>query len=95
MIVLHVLILVGLLYYFSSGVDKGDRVLYWFAWFFRLLMSVALGLIYTYYYNANDTWHFFEDATKLSAVARTNFVAYLILTLFKLCFMLRSDRFSW
>jgi hypothetical protein len=77
MIVLHVLILVGLLYYFSSGVDKGDRVLYWFAWFFRLLMSVALGLIYTYYYNANDTWHFFEDATKLSAVARTNFVAYL------------------
>lgn len=77
MIVLHVLMLTGLLYYFSKRIDKTDRGLYWFGWLFRMLMSVALGLIYTYYYNANDTWHFFEDATKLSAVARTNFVAYL------------------
>ena len=77
MIVLHVLMLTGLLYYFSKRIDNADRRLYWFAWLFRMLMSVALGLIYTYYYSANDTWHFFEDATKLSAVARTNFVAYL------------------
>lgn len=77
MIVLHVLMLTSLLYYFSKQIDKVDNGLYWLAWLFRMLMSVALGLIYTYYYSANDTWHFFEDATKLSTVARTNFVAYL------------------
>ncbi|MBX2917398.1 MAG: hypothetical protein KF856_19175 [Cyclobacteriaceae bacterium] len=77
MIVLHVLMLMGLLYYFSKEIDKADKELYWLAWLFRISMSVSLGLIYKYYYTANDTWHFFEDATKLSAVARDNLITYL------------------
>jgi len=40
-------------------------------------MGVALGLVYTHYYNANDTWHFFEDAKTLSDLARTDWVDYL------------------
>jgi len=42
-----------------------------------LYVGVALGLVYMYYYNANDTWHFFEDAKTLSALARTNWIDYL------------------
>jgi hypothetical protein len=36
-----------------------------------------LGLVYTYYYAAGDTWLFFEDARKFSALAREDFFSYL------------------
>jgi hypothetical protein len=51
--------------------------LYWCSFLFRLSGGVSLGLIYIYYYSASDTWQFFEDAKKLSAVGRENFSSYL------------------
>ncbi|HNR74538.1 MAG TPA: hypothetical protein PKH83_04390 [Cyclobacteriaceae bacterium] len=77
MIALHVLILVSLMYVFARRIERTEKGLFWTAWLYRLLMGVSLGLVYTYYYDANDTWHFFEDAVKLSNLARTNFSEYV------------------
>ncbi|HRG10322.1 MAG TPA: hypothetical protein PLJ08_17235, partial [Cyclobacteriaceae bacterium] len=77
MIVIHFLLLVAAVYYFFKRNNVADKFLFWSAWIFRLTMSIAVGLIYTYYYHANDTWQFFEDAKILSALARSNTVDYL------------------
>ncbi|HRE66577.1 MAG TPA: hypothetical protein PLM56_00210 [Cyclobacteriaceae bacterium] len=77
MILLHGLLLAGAVYYFFKRSRVEDKFLFWSAWVFRVVMGVALGLVYMYYYNANDTWHFFEDAKTLSALARTNWIDYL------------------
>jgi hypothetical protein len=42
-----------------------------------MVMAVSLGLIYLYYYSANDTWLFFKDATILADLARHDFSSYL------------------
>jgi hypothetical protein len=77
MIFLHGLLLAGIVYYVFKNSRVEDKFLFWSAWLFRVMMGIAVGLIYTYYYNANDTWHFFEDAKTLSALARTNFSEYI------------------
>ncbi|QLH34140.1 MAG: hypothetical protein HWD62_18640 [Cyclobacteriaceae bacterium] len=60
MIALHGLLLVSLMYVFARRVDPTEKGLFWTAWLYRLLMGVSLGLVYTYYYDANDTWHFLK-----------------------------------
>lgn len=77
MIVVHFLLLLGAMCYFYKRNNVADNFLFWSAWIFRLAMGIAVGLIYTYYYNANDTWQFFEDAKILSALARSNWTDYL------------------
>ena len=51
--------------------------LFWSAFLLRLLAGMALGLIYTYYYSAGDTWQFFSDAKILSGIARKDLPFYL------------------
>jgi len=51
--------------------------LFWSAFLIRLTAGIALGLVYTYYYSAGDTWSFFNDAKIFSALARHDFVSYL------------------
>jgi hypothetical protein len=52
-------------------------LLFWGAFLVRLGAGVTLGLIYTYYYSASDTWQFFSDAKILSGIARADFLSYL------------------
>ncbi len=77
MILIHLLLLVGGMYYFIKRTEVTDKFLFWSAWIFRLAMGIAVGLVYTYYYKANDTWQFFEDAKILSALARNSWSDYL------------------
>lgn len=50
---------------------------FWPALLIKLLAGIALGLVYTYYYQANDTFKFFTDAKILAASARSDFASYL------------------
>lgn len=77
MIFLHGMLLTGAVYYFFKRSRVEDKLLFWSAWLCRLVMGIALGLLYTYYYSANDTWQYFADAKILSALARTNVSDYL------------------
>jgi len=40
-------------------------------------MGGGLGLLYIYYYSANDTWLYFKDSTVLAQFGKSDFVAYL------------------
>lgn len=77
MIFIHLVLLSGGVYFFFTKSKVENKILFWLAWLFRVVMGIALGLVYTYYYGANDTWHFFEDAKTLSALARTDLGEYL------------------
>jgi hypothetical protein len=56
---------------------QAPRKLYWISFGFHLVAGVSVGLIYTYYYTANDTWFFFEDAKTLSRLAKNDLFSYL------------------
>jgi hypothetical protein len=53
------------------------KLFYWPALFFKVACGLLLGLLYTYYYTANDTFYFFESAVALSNKAHTNFFEYI------------------
>ena len=51
--------------------------LYWPAVLFKLLAGIALGLLYTYYYNGGDTFSYFNDGVKLANLARHDVSTYI------------------
>lgn len=75
---LHFLVIlaIAVFYYRNSGID--NPFLYWSAFAFKIAMSIALGLVYLYYYTANDTWLFFQDATVLANYAERSLSDYLL-----------------
>ena len=52
-------------------------LLYWSSFCVKVVAGISLGLIYSYYYSASDTWIFIKDAKALSAIAHDHFVDYL------------------
>lgn len=84
MIVVHTLLILGVVYLFFKREGSQQPMLFWSTFTFRVAMGIALGLMYSYYYEANDTWGFFLDATKLANLARINLSEYIN-------FMLTSD----
>lgn len=76
--VLHfiVILAIAVFYYRNCGID--NPFLYWSAFAFKIAMSIALGLVYLYYYTANDTWLFFQDATVLANYAEKSLNEYLL-----------------
>ncbi|MBL7870287.1 MAG: hypothetical protein JNM78_01650 [Cyclobacteriaceae bacterium] len=77
MIVLNTLVILaisGLFFKQAAGVYPR---LFCFALLVKMAMAVSLGLVYLYYYTANDTWLFFTDATTLADYARHDFGSYL------------------
>lgn len=77
LILLHLAILLFIAYRMAKKWNVASRRLYWVAFASRLAAGASLGLIYLYYYSANDTWLFFEESMKLSAVGRSDFFTYL------------------
>jgi len=76
MILINIVILVSIAILFSMRAAGEHPRLFWFALLFKVIMALALGLVYRYYYSANDTWLFFEDAVKLADFARNDFKLY-------------------
>lgn len=78
-IVIHVVIIGVITFLLARRWQSVRDMWYWTSWLFHLGAAVAVGLVYQHYYQANDTWVFFSDAQKLSALAKTNFSDYLAL----------------
>ena len=49
---------------------------YWPALLFKLSAGIALGLLYTYYYDGGDTFNYFNDGVKLANIARKDVASY-------------------
>jgi hypothetical protein len=73
---LNLLCLFSIAYFGFRRWGNASRQLYWVALGFHLTMGMAVGLIYFYYYEQNDTWTYFKDATQLAALAKNNLSAY-------------------
>ncbi len=75
--ILHFLLIFYCVYWLGKKWDVVTSKLFWGAFLFRLAAGISLGLIYTYYYSANDTWLFFENAQKFSLLAKNDFFSFL------------------
>ena len=52
------------------------RKFFWPALVLKLVGGICLGLVYTYYYSAGDTFHYFHDGVQLASLARTDAASY-------------------
>jgi len=77
LIVVHVVLIAGFAFFLAKHSRMLRGKLYWMSFGFHLMAGISVGLIYTYYYTANDTWFFFEDAKMLSQTAKTDLISYL------------------
>lgn len=75
--VVHFIIILSIAWIFFKKMGKGYARIFWLAFVFRLLMGAGLGLLYLYYYSANDTWLFFKDSTVLAQFGKSDLAAYL------------------
>lgn len=66
-----------LAYRIWSGDDSSVKNFFWPALILKLLAGLCLGLLYRYYYNGGDTFMYFEEGAKLSALARSDLLLYI------------------
>lgn len=77
MVILHFVIIFILCWLFFKRSGQEYSRVFWLAFSFKLLMGAALGLVYQYYYSANDTWLFFQDANALAEFGKNDFTGYM------------------
>ncbi len=53
------------------------RKFFWPALLLKVIAGICIGLLYTYYYTIGDTFTYFNDGTKLAAMARSEPLTYL------------------
>ena len=75
--IVHFIIILSIAWIFFKKIGKEYPRIFWLAFVFRLLMGAGLGLLYLYYYSANDTWLFFKDSTVLAQFGKSDLAAYL------------------
>jgi len=72
---------ISLLFFIAYRVWKADDSLvkkfFWPALIMKLIAGICLGLVYTYYYVAGDTFAFFEDGVRLADLARQDLPLYI------------------
>lgn len=77
MAVVHLFIILVIAWFTYKKYGTNYPRIFWLSLLFKLSMGSALGMIYLYYYSANDTWLFFKDAHELAQFGKRDFTAYL------------------
>lgn len=78
---LHLGIIVAVAYYFVKR-DVNFQVCFWSALAVKLGAGICLGLMYRHYFPAGDTFVYFEDASRLAALAWKDPSSYFNLIFF-------------
>lgn len=73
----HFIVIGFIAWLFARRWSAENNLLFWSSFIFHLIAGISVGLVYKYYYTSNDTWLFFDDASRLSIFARENFVGYI------------------
>lgn len=89
-VALHVALIFAIAFAMAKHWQTRDNKLFWLSLAFHLIAGIGVGLVYTYYYSANDTWFFFADAKTLAGIARQDFPAY-VRSLFDLSDTMATD----
>ena len=75
--VIHILIILVTAWVVYKKYGMEYPRIFWLVFLFKMVMGSSLGLIYLYYYTANDTWLFFQDAGTLAEFGKGDIAAYL------------------
>jgi hypothetical protein len=79
--VFFAIINIGFLSFIAYRIWSGDKSplknIFWPAIGFKLGAGICLGLLYRHYYNGGDTFIYFEEGTKLTALARSDVFLYV------------------
>jgi hypothetical protein len=77
MALLNILVIISFLFLIWKNVSQPIKKFFWPALILKIACGISLGIIYKYYYTANDTFLFFEDAKNVTAFARENAYNYI------------------
>jgi hypothetical protein len=72
----HFVMILLIAYLLAKRWGEIRNKLYWSAFVFHILAGVSVGLVYLYYYTANDTWDCFVMASGLADLARQDIFSY-------------------
>ncbi|MBS1683058.1 MAG: hypothetical protein JST48_15205 [Bacteroidetes bacterium] len=75
--VVSVVLIFALVYFLAKRGGATRNKLFWSAFAYHALLGLSVGLVYRFYYSANDTWVFFDNASKLANLAIRDFQVYL------------------
>ena len=75
--IFHIGLIASIAYLLAKRWNEAKSKLFWSTFIYHLITGACVGMIYLYYYKANDTWLFFEGAKQLSNLAHDDFGAYL------------------
>ncbi len=74
----HLIVLFAIGFLLSKQETVAWKLLFWPGLLLKLLAGVGVGLLYMYYYpEGGDTLWYFSDGSKMAALARTDFIAYI------------------
>ncbi|MCX8490770.1 MAG: hypothetical protein ORN54_06850 [Cyclobacteriaceae bacterium] len=77
LIAVNCIAIIGFAVGFQRAFASDSQKFYWIVFLIKWLAAMALGIVYIYYYPSGDTWTYFGEAKKLSALAKVNFSQYL------------------
>jgi hypothetical protein len=69
-----------LIFYLASRLNRKNpalRKVFWLGLAVKIAAGILVGVIYSYYYEAGDTFYFFNDGVILAKYARMDFMTYL------------------
>jgi hypothetical protein len=75
--VLNIFFLAFVSYRLWQGEPSFLRKFFWPALILKLTAGVCLGLVYTFYYSAGDTFNYFNDGVKLANLAKVDLATFI------------------
>lgn len=77
-LVAHLIVLFAIGFVLSKRETSAWKFVFWMALLLKLLAGIGIGLLYMNYYpSGGDTLWYFSDGSKMAALARTDFTAYI------------------
>ena len=73
----NILSLVSLCFILWKRDQSSIKKFFWPAVFAKWMAGILVGLVYTFYYSAGDTFQYFQDGVKLADLARDDIGAYV------------------
>src|SRR5262245_17521289 len=73
----NLLFIALLCWWYWRGEERPLRKFYWHAFAAKLSAGLLIGIVYAAAYTTSDTFSMYEEAKKLSLLARTDFSSYL------------------
>ncbi|HCW05772.1 MAG TPA: hypothetical protein DGG95_00200, partial [Cytophagales bacterium] len=72
--IFHLMLFGFISYWLAKKNNCFRNKLFWSALAYHFVAGISVGLIYTFYYEANDTFYYFNTAVQLANYSKENFI---------------------